>query len=220
MNKKSQIYFLLISLFLLLLTFLFSFKTNFLKDEILNILSFPAKLINNEEIINSENIRLNENLKLENEDLKSLLKINETTKNYISSKVINREVGFWFKKLTLDKGSKDNVKLNMKAFNQDGLIGIITDVSHNYSTLTLLTDNSYKLPVKIKNEENYVYSFFEKYEDKCLKIKKVVGIKENTEVYLNDEDNFLIGKVSKIDDYICVQSKVNFDNLNFVVLYG
>ena len=189
-----------------------------------------------------EQINLNETkiIELEKEisDLKTTLDLNSTLSenSSINATVINRNVGYWYETLTVDKGKKDGIEDNMPVIVNTGLVGIITKVSEHNSTVKLLTGlNDNKISVKIKVGDSFVFGLLSTYDEKN-NIFKIEGISENTTIE-NDSivmttglgSNFpagiYIGKVVNIttDNFdltkiVEVKSDVNFDDINYVTI--
>ncbi len=62
--------------------------------------------------------------------------------------------------VTINKGSRDSVILNQVVVNQEGLIGKITAVSYNFSTVQLLTHPANKVAVRVaKNRDMGIVEF-------------------------------------------------------------
>ncbi|MEG0026352.1 MAG: rod shape-determining protein MreC [Bacilli bacterium] len=170
-------------------------------------------------------------------EMKGLLKLNETSLEYVylNATVINRNVGYWYNTLTIDKGKTSGVKKDMAVMVEAGLIGKITKVSNFNSTVKLLTNNdaANSLSVKINIGDKYVFGILKGYnkENSTLIVE---GISGNNNIPLGSEvittglsDNapsgLLIGKVKKIrtDNFdlariLEVESAINFDDVNYV----
>ncbi len=85
------------------------------------------------------NIKLNQLVK-DNLRLRQLLALqNDLDENKISSSVISRNTGSWWKKILLNKGSKDGVQAGDAVIGPGGLLGIIQDTSRLTSSVQLLT---------------------------------------------------------------------------------
>ena len=173
-------------------------------------------------------------------DLKKVLELNNTLSesSYMNATIINRNIGYWYNTITIDKGEKDGVEKDMAVINNDGLIGIVTKTSKLNSTVKLLTttDTNSKISVKIKvDEDNYIFGLLVGY-DKDKKSFIIEGIANNTEIPIssmvtttglgnNFPSGILIGRVDKItkDNFdlartVLVKSSVDFDNINYVTV--
>ena len=131
-----------------------------------------------------------EELQKEVTELKSTLDLNATLSEYtyVNATVVNRNIGYWYNSLTIDKGSKNGVKKGDAVITPSGLIGKITNVSNFSSTVKLLTSDevSGKISIKIKSNEEYLYGLLIGYDSE-YKIYKVEGItnSNNIKITLN-----------------------------------
>lgn len=112
----------------------------------------------------------NENLARENAVLHSMLRdayvdfhktpmlIKDTTFKqkyvYFSAKVINNSVNKRNNYLTLNRGSASGVKSEMAVISSTGIVGIVKNVSPNFSTVMSLLHKDSRLSAKLKNN-NY-----------------------------------------------------------------
>ncbi len=172
-------------------------------------------------------------------DMKKLLDLNKTLNkgSYLNATVVNRNVGVWYDTITIDKGSKNGVFVNMPVIVNEGLIGKITKVSNFNSTVKLLTsdDISDKISVKIKNNEDYILGLLINYDSKN-KVFIVEGIDQNVDIIkdalvtttgLGDyfPSGIIVGKVNQVrtDNFdlaniVEVKSEVDFDKINYVTI--
>jgi rod shape-determining protein MreC len=78
----------------------------------------------------------------ENERLKSLIQLkDETTYKILMAKIIARDPSSWFDNATINRGSLDNVKLNMPVVTNEGLAGRVVAVSPITAQFVLITDD-------------------------------------------------------------------------------
>ena len=172
-------------------------------------------------------------------ELKSTLDLNATLSEYtfVNATVVNRNIGYWYNSLTIDKGSKNGVKKGDAVVTSNGLIGKITGVSNFSSTVKLLTTDeiSNKISVKIDSENGYQYGLLIGY-DKEYNLYKIEGITNSDDIKEGDvvtttgltdyfPSGIIIGKVSKVvkDEYdlnsiVEVIPTVNFDNISIVTI--
>lgn len=181
-----------------------------------------------------------EELQKEITELKSTLKMNATLSEYtyVNATVVNRNIGYWYDTLNIDKGSKNGVKMGDAVITPNGLIGKIINVSNFSSTVKLLTSDkvSNKISVKIKiDDDSYLYGLLIGY-DKENNIYKIEGITSPNEIEEGDivtttglADHFpsgiLIGKVTRVvkDEYdlssiVEVQPSVSFNDISIVTV--
>lgn len=100
-------------------------------------------------------------LKEENEQLKNELDVDSTLSEYSTqtANVISRNPDQWVDNLVIDVGSNSGVKVDMPVMSQNGLIGIISEVNHSSSKVTLLTNidassNRVSAQIITENSEN------------------------------------------------------------------
>lgn len=105
-----------------------------------------------------ENLRLRQNL----ERYKKSTFIPALDTNYLPLKykyfkadVINNNYSKTKNQLTLDSGEKDSVKIDMGVISSKGLIGIISDVSTNYSTVQSILNTQSKVNAKLKKSSHF-----------------------------------------------------------------
>ena len=133
------------------------------------------KMYEEYQLLKEENLA-NEHYKIENEELKKeinemkeLLNINHTLAEYtkLSATVIDRNLGYWYDTITINKGEHDGVEIGMPAVVGNGLIGKVISTTTFNSTIRLITatDVIDKISVKIQlDENNYVYGILSNYD--------------------------------------------------------
>jgi rod shape-determining protein MreC len=81
----------------------------------------------------------------ENRQLRRLLHLDRagTLSGYtpVTARVIGRSPTVWYSTVIVDAGSGDGVANNDPVVNGDGLVGRVTDVTHDTAEVTLITDN-------------------------------------------------------------------------------
>lgn len=180
-----------------------------------------------------------DNLKEEVEDLKKQLKLNEvySESSYLNATVINRNVGYWYDEITIDKGKKNGVEKDLAVVTSEGLIGKITKVSNYNAKVKLLSNNSSldKISVKIKTKDKYVYGLISGYNSKNNSFS-VEGISENTEIEIGSSvvttgmgdvfpSGILVGSVTgftkdnfDLTKVASVKASVDFNKINYVTV--
>jgi rod shape-determining protein MreC len=73
---------------------------------------------------------------------------------FTSAKVISNSTNKQFNYITLNKGSRHGIKPDMGIMNSEGVVGVITNVSPNYSTGLSLLNKRMSIPAKI-TKDNY-----------------------------------------------------------------
>ena len=178
-------------------------------------------------------------LKKENKALKEMLDIKSDLEGYkvLNATVINRNVGYFYDTLSIDKGSHSGIKPDMAVVTSKGLIGKVIKTSTLTSTVKLLSSDSLnmKISVKIKVSDEYYYGLLTGY-DKDKKTYIIEGISTNIDIP-NDSvvtttgmseifpSGILIGKVSEsntdnfeLSKIIYVKTDVNYDNIEYVTV--
>lgn len=181
--------------------------------------------------------------KLELEDeiskLKKTLELNQTlsSDSYLNATVVNRNLGYWYNTITIDKGSTNGVEVDMPVVVSEGLIGKVSKVTKFNSTVKLLTseDINNKISVKINIDGKNVYGLLSGYQQKRNRFI-LEGIADNTEIKKGSmvlttgmgdvfPSGILVGRVTKItkDNFdlartVEVESDVNFNDIRYVTV--
>ena len=96
------------------------------------------------------NIKLKQ-LEKDNSRLRSLLSLKKTTDDLkIDSSVISRDLGSWWRKIILNKGARNGVKVGDAVVGPGGLLGLIDDVSSFTASVKLLTSSESKVGVWVQ----------------------------------------------------------------------
>jgi rod shape-determining protein MreC len=74
--------------------------------------------------------------------------------SYVPARVIRNNVFRQYNYLTLDRGRKDGVYRDMGVVSEKGLVGIVLDVSGNFSTVIPVINRDFRLSVKLTSN-NY-----------------------------------------------------------------
>jgi rod shape-determining protein MreC len=90
----------------------------------------------------------------ENEELRSLLKLDKsgaipTGDDPVTGRVIGLSPTVWFSDVMIDVGSGDGVKVGNPVVNGDGLIGHVSAVAGGTSKVTLISDHSSAIGVRV-----------------------------------------------------------------------
>lgn len=176
-------------------------------------------------------------LKKEINNLKSILDLNSVISDYntINATVINRNVGYWYNNITIDKGSHDGIEEGYAVIVNEGLIGKIVSVSEFSSSVRLLTSDELnnKISVKINLDGKSIYGLLASYDSK-KNVYIIEGISDIDELEVGSyvtttglselfPDGILVGTIKKVtmDNYgltkvVEVTPSVNFDNITYV----
>lgn len=188
MIKKYKDYILLLIIFLL---FIFSGSIN----------RFLIAINPN---LDTKNIELNYDKYLKDE-LDNIKKINNIEFNddldLQVSRVKYRNVYEYSDTLTIYKGFKNNVFVNDVVLNNDGLIGIVTKTYDYYSIVTLITNKSSNISVKINDAIGILKTINNTLV--VTNINNYEKVNVDDEIYTsglgNLPDNIYIGKVKSIN---------------------
>ncbi len=178
-----------------------------------------------------------ENNLSELDSLRSLLSMREVYPDYnmVGARIISKESGNWYNKFIIDKGSNDGIKKDMNVIYDNGLVGIVSDVSANHATVRAIIDDTSSVSGMLSKSSELciVNGNLELYEDGLLDVEMIA---KNADVTDGDEivtsyisDKYLPGLVI---GYICdvtmdsnnlsqkahITPKVSFDNITTVMV--
>ncbi len=148
----------------------------------------------------------------------------ESDKFYFSeSKVLYRDIYSFSKSIIIYNGENFGYKENMAVLNENGLVGIITSVEENSSTVTLLTNKDINISVKVGEQFGIL-----KYIDNTLVVTNLTGsgvLNEGDYIYTSGLANLYsdiyIGVVStkKVNNYSYeIVLENDFINLDYLVV--
>ena len=161
----------------------------------------------------------------ENKVLKKLL--NATNNNLTlvkTASLINRNDTIYSKLINLNAGYEDNIKINMSAINERGLVGKVIDATAKNSRVILLTDPKLSISVKSisdgifslltgNGDGKYLVSSFIK-ENKMPRLGDIVVTSGTAQIFPVD---LLVGKVAKVEkNRFFVLPFVDFKNIDYV----
>ena len=186
------------------------FENKILKEEIIRLKKWQTLAIQNSR---------------ENKVFKRLLNATDNNLKLIkTASLINRNDSFFSKLININAGFESNIKKNMSAINERGLVGKVVETTSKNSRVLLLTDPNISVSVKtISNEifslvsgagdNKYLVSTFIK-DDQIPKIGDIVVTSGTAQMFPVD---LLVGKISKIEkDRFYVLPFVDFNNIDYV----
>ena len=185
-----------------------------------------------------DNYSYDEELEYQIAQLKDTLELNNLLNERVMTNavMINRNLGYWYDTMTVDKGSDDGIEPGMPVVVKNGLIGKVITVSPESSVIRLLTSKSNnKISVKVETNDYYAYGLLTSFNDdnktyRIEGISQTISIKGDATVTttgLGDifPSGILIGRVANItsDSYdlsqiIEVSPSVNFDSIDIVTI--
>ena len=161
----------------------------------------------------------------ENKVLKRLLNASDNNLQLIkTASLVNRNDTLFSKLININAGYENNIKKNMSAINERGLLGRVVETSSGNSRILLLTDPNLSVSVKTISDGNFslisgagdnkhLVSTFIK-EDQLPKIGDIVVTSGTAQIYPAD---LLVGKISKIEKgKFYVLPFVDFKSIDFV----
>ncbi len=115
--------------------------------------------------------RVNDELSSENEALRNMLPgtfipvnepffmiddvLSERKYRYRSAQVVNSSISRQLNFLTVNKGSKDGITPEMGVVSEQGLVGVVKDVSAHFSTVIPIINLSFAVSAELKNSGNF-----------------------------------------------------------------
>ena len=119
-------------------------------------ISNKFKVFNKLKVLTKENQALKEEieeirgenrlLQQQHSELENLRELYNMKGNYsdlptVAARIISKDPTNWYGTLTMDKGSKDGIKVDMNVIAKDGLVGIVSEVGHNYAKIRTIIDD-------------------------------------------------------------------------------
>lgn len=173
----------------------------------------------------------------ENNELKKILDLKQTSEKYIAVQITNRTSEDFFNKIIISKGTNNGIKKGYPVIGSNGLVGFISKTSNHISEVNLLTNVSKNnmISVFIEQEDELISGFLAGYDRKMnlFKITDVTTkkqIKKDTKVILSGYNNELykgiyVGKIVKEEDNnyglsktLWLKSDVNFDDILYLLV--
>ena len=161
----------------------------------------------------------------ENKVLKKLLNATDNNLKLIkTASLINRNDTIYSRLININAGHNENIRENMSAINERGLVGKIIETTNNQSRILLLTDPNFSISIKTVSDEvfslvsgagdnRHLVSTFMK-ENKMPRLGDIVVTSGTAQVFPVD---LLIGKINKIDkDRFYILPFVDFNNIDYV----
>ena len=180
------------------------------------------------------------NLQEENDSLRASLNLSDklSRDNVLTAEVSMRPSVTWLKELTINVGKSKNVSKSMLATSNGGVIGFVTKVYDDTTTISLLSSSSSDsyLASSVKSEDdNQIFGIISRYDSKnklleMTQLNSSSNVKVGTEVVTSGLDDVSvkdvpIGTVDSVSDYegnrtILVKPYADFDKISYVTLVG
>ncbi|MDA8234547.1 MAG: rod shape-determining protein MreC [Clostridia bacterium] len=182
-----------------------------------------------------ERVNQLEEMQMENLRLREALNYRDGNKSEMhleGASVIAREPRNWFRSIIINKGSSDGIAKNMPVVTSQGLVGHVTAVSANTSSVLLILDNTSAVGSLVMIQMNRIPGVLEGYDRSgYLKLKYLnrdAKVRKNQKVITSGMGGIFpkglpIGKVVDINfasdglqKYAIVKPFVDFDRLEEV----
>ena len=252
LKNISIIFIVLLSFFLILFSKSDLYLINGIKyisstyiNPITSIISSPIKILSNltneynqfknlkfeNKLLQEEIIRLKKWQTLaiqnsrENKVLKKLLHATDNDLELVkTASLVNRNDTIFSRIININAGFEHNIKKNMSAINERGLVGKVIETSPKNSRVLLLTDPNLSVSVKTisdgvfsllsgSSDSKYLVSKFIK-NNKMPRLGDIVVTSGTAQIFPVD---LLVGKIAKIEkDRFYVLPFVDFNNLDYV----
>ncbi|MBR5637958.1 MAG: rod shape-determining protein MreC [Pseudobutyrivibrio sp.] len=104
------------------------------------------------------NAKIN-SMELKLDELDELQKLYELDQSYYDydttgARIIGKSTSNWFNTFTIDKGSKDGIKVNMNVIADGGLVGIVSSVGDSYAVVRSIIDDTSNVSATISSTED------------------------------------------------------------------
>jgi rod shape-determining protein MreC len=87
----------------------------------------------------------------ENNKLRKALQYRErATFKLLPARIVARDASTWWQTVKIDKGADDGVQTDMAVLTEDGLVGKVTTVTNNLSTVVLIADETCKVAAMVE----------------------------------------------------------------------
>jgi rod shape-determining protein MreC len=180
----------------------------------------------------AENANLkSELLSIKYSELNTLPVRQDSVMKLIPAKVINNSVNKQYNYITLNRGSRQGVRPDMGVICSDGVVGVIVNVSQNYSTALSVLNSRWSINAKMLNSNHFGPLKWEGKNPYIAVLNEIpyhVQVKEEDEVVTSGysdifPEGILIGRVVKVGQSkgenfqeISVQLSTDFNNLYYV----
>ena len=119
-----------------------------------------SDLIRQNEELRRENAQLkvqihrDTEMERENERLRAMLGFQKSAPWKIKpARVVARDPANWWRNVRIDLGKRDGIKADLPVLTADGLVGRVSEVSDNFSRVTLLGDPNCRVPAAVMDNQ-------------------------------------------------------------------
>ncbi|QAA81646.1 rod shape-determining protein MreC [Aequorivita sp. H23M31] len=151
---------------------------------------------------------------------------------YLTSTVINNNYSKTKNQITLDKGSRGGIQIDMGVVSTHGLVGIVSDVSKNYSTVQSILNTKSRINAKLKKSNHFgtlIWNTKEPNVVQLIDIPRLAKIEKGDTIITGGRstifpEGILIGSVQdfhldKDDNYYYVNIKLFNDMTSLQYVY-
>jgi rod shape-determining protein MreC len=164
-------------------------------------------------------------LQAENQNLREILKVTDNAEyEYKTGRILGVSVNPFSSNAIVQAGRLDGVEVDDVVIGADGLVGRVTSVGSNYSSIMLITDHNSRIPVITGSSREK--GILAKHGDHL----KLIYLPENHQVTVGEAiytsgdgkiypHGLLVGRVDRLNnDELIVHTSVNFRKLEFVMI--
>jgi rod shape-determining protein MreC len=120
--------------------------------------------------------------------------------------------------LTINAGTKNNVKENMGVINERGIVGVVEHTSNKYATIISILNTNQKINAKIKNSDHFGTLTWDGTNAgyvQLVDVPRLASIKKGDSIVTGSEsvffpENIPIGKIDKV----FIDKKTNYYTIN------
>ena len=136
----------------------------------------------------------------EYQEMKKLLDIDDQDYSFLYSKVLLRDIYYFYDEITIGKGSSDGIKVQDLVVNEEGVVGIIKEVKNHSSVVQLLTHSDTQLSVKINKSYGILTSVDHEIIVKNIKLDQDIQVGDlvYTSGLTSIPGDILVGSVKEI----------------------
>lgn len=124
--------------------------------------------------------------KYELSELRQLFKLDEEYEDYdtVGARVIGKDTGNWFSTFLIDKGSNDGITVDMNVMAGSGLVGIVTEVGPNWSTVKSIIDDDANVSGMVQSTSDIliVEGSLELMNEGIIKFSQLEDVEDNIKV--------------------------------------
>ena len=138
--------------------------------------------------------------KNEYQEMKKLLDIDDQDYSFLYSKVLLRDIYYFYDEITIGKGSSDGIKVQDLVVNEEGVVGIVKEVKNHSSVVQLLTHSDTQLSVKINQSYGILTSVDHEIIVKNIKLDQDIQVGDlvYTSGLTSIPGDILVGSVKEI----------------------